>query len=129
AKNVAATLRGEPLATFTYRNEGNLVALGQGDGVALLGSSVHLQGLPAWLVWRAFYLNQLMGFKNRLEVLVEWTTAYFGQRSTNRLDVWPERASAAAPAPARPTPAGPPATELPPRPPGEPASLSSTGAR
>jgi NADH dehydrogenase len=86
AKNLAATVRGEPLTPFTYKNEGNLVALGQGDGVALLGS-VHLEGFAAWLVWRGFYLNQLMGFKNRLQVLVEWTAAYFGQRSTTRLDV------------------------------------------
>ena len=35
----------------------------------------------AWLTWRGFYLSQLMGFKNRLEVLVDWTTAYFGQRA------------------------------------------------
>jgi NADH dehydrogenase len=62
------------------------VALGQGDGVAMLGS-VKLEGLPAWLTWRGFYLTQLMGFKNRLAVLVEWTSAYFGYRGRARLDI------------------------------------------
>jgi NADH dehydrogenase len=114
AKNVAASLRNEPLATYTYHNEGNLVALGQGDGVALLGSSTHLQGLPAWLVWRGFYLSQLMGFKNRLEVLVEWTTAYFGQRATSRLDVMSANAPAAPLATAELAPTSPPAAAAPP---------------
>jgi NADH dehydrogenase len=86
AHNIAASLRGEPLATYEYANEGNLVALGQGDGVAMLGR-VRLEGLPAWLTWRGFYLTQLMGFKNRLGVLVEWTSAYFGFRGRARLDV------------------------------------------
>jgi NADH dehydrogenase len=86
ARNVAASLHGQPLEPFHYASEGNLVALGQGNGVALIGSK-RLEGLPAWLVWRGYYLTQLMGFKNRLAVLVEWTSAYFGHRATPRLDV------------------------------------------
>lgn len=86
ARNIAALVQGGSLAPFRYENEGNLVALGQGDGVALVGTR-HLEGLPAWLMWRGFYLTQLMGFKNRLGVLVEWGSAYFGQRATARLDV------------------------------------------
>ena len=62
------------------------MALGQGDGVALFGAR-RLAGFPAWLAWRGYYLTQLMGFKNRLGVLVEWTSAYFGHRVTARLDV------------------------------------------
>jgi NADH dehydrogenase len=99
AKNVAASLHNEPLESYRYHNEGNLVSLGQGDGVALLGESVHLQGLPAWLVWRGYYLSQLMGFKNRIEVLVDWTAAYWGQRATSRLDVVPAPLAPLAPPP------------------------------
>jgi NADH dehydrogenase len=108
AQNVAASLTGEPMASYAYANEGNLVALGQGDGVALLGS-VRLAGFPAWLAWRGFYLTQLMGFKNRLEVLVEWTSAYFGYRGQPRLDVGP----AATPAPAGAAPSQPDAGPAP----------------
>jgi NADH dehydrogenase len=103
ARNVAASLQDAPLEPYDYANEGNLVALGQGDGVALLGS-VRLEGFPAWLTWRGFYLTQLMGFKNRLGVLVEWTSAYFGHRATARLDVagsLPPATPAAAPSPSR----------------------------
>jgi len=86
AGNLVASLTGAPPRPFRYANEGNLVALGQGDGVALFGRR-RLSGFPAWLAWRGFYLTQLMGFKNRLSVLVEWTSAYFGHRVTARLDV------------------------------------------
>ncbi|HZO28469.1 MAG TPA: NAD(P)/FAD-dependent oxidoreductase [Chloroflexota bacterium] len=88
AANVAASLAGGSLRPFRYSSEGNLVALGQGDGVAAFGER-HLAGFPAWLAWRGFYLTQLIGFKNRLGVLVEWTSAYFGHRVTARLDIEP----------------------------------------
>jgi NADH dehydrogenase len=88
AANVVASLRGAPLTAYHYASEANLVALGQGDGVARVGER-RLEGLPAWLFWRGFYLTQLMGFKNRLGVLVEWTSAYLGQRVTARLDTAP----------------------------------------
>ena len=86
AANVVASLTGASPRPFRYANEGNLVALGQGDGVAVFGQR-HLAGFPAWLAWRGFYLTQLMGFKNRLSMLVEWASAYFGHRVTSRLDV------------------------------------------
>jgi NADH:ubiquinone reductase (H+-translocating) len=97
AANIVASLTGQPLDLFEYSNEGNLVALGQDDGVALLGP-VKLEGFSAWLTWRGFYLTQLMGFKNRLGVLLDWTSAYFGHRATARLDVLP------TPTPVAPTP-------------------------
>lgn len=108
ARNIVALVRGAPLERYEYANKGNLVALGQGDGVGLIGS-VRLEGFPAWVTWRGFYLSQLMGFKNRLGVLVEWTSAYFLQRSTAHLDVggaaWPPGASDhPPPAPAATTP-------------------------
>ena len=87
ARNIAASLRGEPQEMYEYSNEGNLVALGQGDGVAVLGPA-RLEGFVAWLTWRGFYLTQLMGFKNRLAVL-DWTSAYFGHRAAARLDLTP----------------------------------------
>jgi NADH dehydrogenase len=95
AANVAASLRGAPLGSYQHASEGNLVALGQGDGVAIVGET-RLEGLPAWLTWRGFYLTQLMGFKNRLAVLLEWTSAYLGHRVTARLDVGSAPAAPAA---------------------------------
>lgn len=118
AQNVVSSLRPEPLTAFRYANAGHLVALGQGDGVALIGTR-RLEGFPAWATWRGYYLTQLMGFKNRLAVLVEWAAAYAGHRATARLDVGPGAAAgsmsaaddASAPAAAAPAPPAPgPAT-------------------
>lgn len=86
AHNVAAELAGGERQRYEYRSEGNLVALGQGDAVADLGG-YKVAGFPAWLIWRAFYLGQLMGFKDRLGVLLDWSTAYFVRRDTAKLDV------------------------------------------
>ena len=88
ARNIAADLRRARGAhrAFVWRQEGNLITLGQGDGVLnILG--VRLEGFPAWLLWRGFYLSQLLGFKNRLGVLVNWFSAYFLRRDTAKLDV------------------------------------------
>ncbi|MCC7372342.1 MAG: NAD(P)/FAD-dependent oxidoreductase [Chloroflexi bacterium] len=101
AGNVAASLCGEPQDIYLYSNEGNLVALGQGDGVALVGPA-RLEGFPAWVTWRGFYLAQLMGFKNRLAVLLDWTSAYFGNRLAPRLDLTPTPSGTSARAADRP---------------------------
>ena len=86
AHNIVASVRGEPLRPYHYANEGNLVALGQGSGVAFV-KGVRVDGMKAWMLWRSFYLSELMGFKNRLQVLTDWFSAYFVSRNTAKLDV------------------------------------------
>lgn len=86
AHNVAAELGGGARRRYEYRSEGNLVSLGQGDAVVDV-RGVRLEGLPAWLFWRGFYLSQLMGFKDRMGVLLDWFSAYFVLRDTAKLDI------------------------------------------
>ena len=86
ARNIVAGVRGSPLQRYHYANEGNLVALGQGAGVAVV-KGVRLDGMAAWMLWRGFYLSELMGFRNRLQVLTDWFSAYFVSRDTAKLDV------------------------------------------
>jgi NADH:ubiquinone reductase (H+-translocating) len=105
AHNVAAELHGGARQRYEYANEGSLVALGQGDGVADL-RGFKVEGFPAWLIWRSFYLSELMGFKNRLGVLVDWFSAYFVQRDTAKLDVGTGPSLAEAPRGVRAKPAG-----------------------
>ena len=98
-----------------------LVALGHGDGVAKR-RGVKLAGFPAWLFWRTFYLSQLMGFRNRAAVLIDWFSAYYVMRDPAKLDaragpsltdepgavrVEPSGSGAAEPAGARRPPASP----------------------
>ena len=82
ARNVAALVRGEPTRPFVYHRKGDLIALGRtqaGAEFARLGGFV-LAGFPAWTVWRANYLMQLLGVRNRASLLIEWTLSFFAGR-------------------------------------------------
>jgi NADH dehydrogenase len=74
ARNLAHLIRGEPLEPYVYKRKGDLVALGRTSAGAELARYGHvvLGGLPAWTVWRANYLIQLLGVRNRATLLVEW---------------------------------------------------------
>ncbi len=82
ARNLARLIRGEPLMPYAYRRKGDLIALGRTHAGAELARYGHvvLGGLPAWTVWRANYLMQLLGVRNRSTLLLEWMLSYFVTR-------------------------------------------------
>jgi NADH dehydrogenase len=83
---ITARLAGRAAAPFQYQYMGELISLGRHEAVAdVMG--VKLTGLPAWLLWRAFYLTKLMGFKNQVGVAFDWSFAYMYQRDTVRLEL------------------------------------------
>ena len=77
-------MRGEPLLPFHYRDKGSLATIGRSRAVALIGR-VRLAGRLAWWVWLLVHLVMLIGFRNRLVVLVNWAWSYatydFGLRA------------------------------------------------
>ena len=75
AENVWRSIQHLPSRPFHYRNRGNLAIIGRGAGVAELGR-LHLDGFPAWLAWLTVHLYFLIGFENRLLVLLQWAYAY-----------------------------------------------------
>jgi len=76
ARNLLAAHNGEPARAFSYRSRGQMAAIGHRKGVAnLLG--VLLSGLPAWLLWRAYYLSQMPTLRRKLRIFVEWTWGMF----------------------------------------------------
>ncbi len=76
ARAVAARARGRPApAAFRYRNLGNLATIGRKVAVADFGW-IRVSGRFAWLLWGAVHILFLIGFRNRLVVLVEWLWAY-----------------------------------------------------
>ena len=76
AANVLAALAGKPTRAFRYRARGSMAALGHRKGVAdVLG--IPLSGLPAWLLWRAYYLSQMPTFGRKVRIFVEWTWGMF----------------------------------------------------
>ncbi|MFN7977722.1 MAG: NAD(P)/FAD-dependent oxidoreductase [Vicinamibacterales bacterium] len=84
AKNALARLRGEPTSPFTYRDPGAMATIGRAQAVADLGW-IKLSGYPAWLAWLFLHLVFLIGFKNRVVVLVQWLVAYVTRQRGVRL--------------------------------------------
>jgi NADH dehydrogenase len=75
AKNLLRQLRGEPLAPFVYRDKGAMATIGRSRAIAQIGR-LHLSGAPAWWAWLLLHLVMLIGFRNRLVVLVNWAWNY-----------------------------------------------------
>ena len=84
ARNVLRAIRGEPRRPFRYWNRGNLATIGRAAGVGDLGW-LHLSGFPAWLAWLVVHIYFLIGFENRLLVLIRWAWAYFTYQRGARL--------------------------------------------
>jgi NADH dehydrogenase len=61
---------------FRYRDKGQLAVIGRGRGVADLGPA-HFSGFPAWFLWVFVHIFFLIGFRNRVIVLIEWAISYF----------------------------------------------------
>ncbi len=58
--------------------------MGRNAAVAQVGGWA-FDGLAAWLLWRIYYLGNLMGFRDKLSVALDWSFAYFYRRNTARL--------------------------------------------
>ena len=65
-------------------SRGNLATIGRAAGVGDLGP-VHLSGLLAWIAWLVVHIYFLIGFENRLLVLIRWAWAYFTYQRGARL--------------------------------------------
>ncbi len=76
AANLLAACRGEPTRAFRARPRGTMAALGRRNGVAEV-FGIGISGLPAWLLWRAFYLSQMPTLRRKLRIWIEWTWGMF----------------------------------------------------
>ncbi len=76
AEQVRRQLHGEPRVPFRYRQEGMMATVGRDAAVVDLPSGLCLRGRIAWLLWLRLHLVRLIGFRNRLQVLLEWSWNY-----------------------------------------------------
>jgi NADH dehydrogenase len=90
ARNVMRLMRGQQTDAFRYRNKGDLAAIGRSHAIVDLGK-VHFSGRPAWLFWLTLHIMYLVGFRNRLSVLLQWMYAYFTYQRGVRLITGAER--------------------------------------
>ncbi|MGL4574897.1 MAG: NAD(P)/FAD-dependent oxidoreductase [Burkholderiaceae bacterium] len=84
AKNILARLRSQSAQPFKYVDYGALATIGRKSAVVQL-PTFSFWGLPAWLFWLFVHVYFLIGFRNRLIVLMEWGWAYFTHQRYARL--------------------------------------------
>ena len=84
ARNIRHDLRGEPRVSFRYRNKGDLATIGRYKAIADFGR-FHVTGRLAWWLWLFVHIMYLVGFRNRLSVLLQWAYAYFTYQRGVRL--------------------------------------------
>jgi len=75
ARNVIAFLGGQTLHPFAYKDPGSMATIGRREAVARLGN-LKFRGVFAWFIWLFVHLMQLVGFRNRVLVLVNWAWDY-----------------------------------------------------
>jgi len=84
ARSVRRQLRGRSLRPFRYRDEGNLATLGRTSAVAEI-KNIRLSGLFAWVTWLTVHLLYLIGFENRVLVLIRWAFSFIAHGRGARL--------------------------------------------
>jgi NADH:ubiquinone reductase (H+-translocating) len=84
AENIARELQGNPRQDFHYLDKGSLATIGRAAAVAQFGK-VHISGFLAWLSWLFVHIFFLIGFRNRIIVLIQWAWAYFTYERGARL--------------------------------------------
>jgi NADH dehydrogenase len=75
ARTILDAARGVPSRPFRYRDRGIMATIGRGAAVAQSGR-LRLTGLVAWIAWVLVHVLLLIGFRNRLVVMIEWAWAY-----------------------------------------------------
>ena len=90
AANILASLGKGRRKAFHYRDRGSLATIGRGSAVAQLGA-FRFNGILAWLLWLFVHLVMLVGFQNRVSVLLGWFGAYLSTQRRARLILEPDR--------------------------------------
>ncbi len=84
AENIRRSVAGKPRKPFRYFDRGSLATIGRGAAVGQIRRrSVH--GFGAWLIWLFVHLMYLVGFRNRVAVLLEWAWSYLTWQRGARL--------------------------------------------
>jgi len=86
--NIGRLLRGIPTTAFRYWDRGNMATIGRGAAIAEIGG-LKLSGLIAWLTWLFVHILFLIGFRNRIAVMMEWAWSYLTWQRGARLITGP----------------------------------------
>jgi NADH dehydrogenase len=84
AKRILTGEQGRTRPPFAYKDRGNLAVIGRNAAVADLGFA-RFSGFLAWLIWVFIHIGYLIGYDNKLMVLVQWAWNYFTRKRGARL--------------------------------------------
>lgn len=84
ARNIVRLMERRQTAPFRYRNKGDLATIGRHRAIAQF-PWFDVWGFPAWWFWLFLHIMYLAGFRNRVEVLIEWAFSYFTYQRGARL--------------------------------------------
>ena len=88
AKAILATLAGKPRQPFRYNDKGSLATIGRAAAIGQIGK-IHLSGFIAWVAWSMIHVFFLIGFRNRILVMLEWGWLYLFHDRGSRLITGP----------------------------------------
>jgi len=88
ARRIQDRIAGRETPPFRYLDKGNLATIGRAAAVVQIGR-LHSEGFVAWLLWLFVHLMTLIGFRNRLVVMVEWAAVYLRYERGARLITGP----------------------------------------
>ncbi len=85
AQQILRQLDGKPPLPFKFHNKGIMATIGRHAAVATLPRGLTVKGTMGWLAWLGLHLWYLVGFRNKLRVMINWTWRYFDWPSGPRL--------------------------------------------
>jgi NADH dehydrogenase len=84
AETIARDLENQPRRNFHYHDKGSLATIGRAAAVAQFGK-FEISGYFAWLAWLFIHILFLIGFRNRLLVMIQWAWSYLTYERSARL--------------------------------------------
>ncbi|MGI8893729.1 MAG: NAD(P)/FAD-dependent oxidoreductase, partial [Bacteroidia bacterium] len=75
-KNIIRQLKGKEIKPFNYKDKGTMATVGRNRAVVDL-DKINIQGFLAWFIWMFVHIMQLVSFRNRLVVFINWMWNYF----------------------------------------------------
>lgn len=84
AKNILNDIDGKPRVNFRYVDKGTMATIGRSKAIADV-QGFHFKGFIAWMMWLFLHVVFLIGFRNRIYVLLEWAWAYLTRERSARL--------------------------------------------
>ncbi len=76
ARQIIAHLEGRPTEPFAYHDKGSMATIGRNQAIAEFPNGLRFHGRIGWLMWLGLHLLYLIGFRNRIAVLVNWSWNY-----------------------------------------------------